>query len=418
MGAGPGRFQFKANGTRFRIFAHSERLGFADEVVCIDARPGSIAAGPTDDTIAVIDALGKPSYCSDTTGKLKKRPVPPYPADGPRSRTPAAPVRGHFAHIRPGRRAFSAAMAFAVVRITVEVWQHFFQRPIAWHFAATAGPVLQVHPRIGTRNAWSGDGYLEFGYPDWDWTMGNPFSENLEVIAHETGHLVMKGVLGTLPDDERTLQHRAHEESAADLIALVVAMQFESVIAHVLRATSGYLYESSLLSRIGEWGHGQADVERNAFNEATMASARADPKLNKHKLSSPFTGAVYDLLVEIFVGHLARAGAISRPLADDCRHEPGRPTADLSAAFARAIRGRQVVFAEALRQARDDLGALLAGAWLATGGGNISFGRVLAGLIESDRALGLGHAAFIREVFAARGIAPAPADAAARRAGR
>jgi hypothetical protein len=186
----------------------------------------------------------------------------------------------------------------------------------------------------------------------------------------------------------------------------------------VLRATSGYLYESSLLSRIGEWGHGQADVERNAFNEATMASARADPKLNKHKLSSPFTGAVYDLLVEIFVGHLARAGAISRPLADDCRHEPGRPTADLSAAFARAIRGRQVVFAEALRQARDDLGALLAGAWLATGGGNISFGRVLAGLIESDRALGLGHAAFIREVFAARGIAPAPADAAARRAGR
>lgn len=414
MGAGPGRFSFNRSGTRFRVFAHSERLGFRDEVVCIDAEPGSILAGPTDRSIAVIDALDKPAYCSDTTGRVKKRPAPPFPPDGRRSRAPAVPVRGHFDHLRPGRRAFSAAMAFAVVHLTREVWQHYVQRPIRWHFAATAGPVLQVHPRIGTRNAWSGDGYLEFGYPDWDWTLGNPFSENLEVIAHETGHLVMKGLLGTLPDDERPLQHRAHEEGAADLIALIVALQFESVIAHVLRVTSGYLYESSLLSRIGEWGHGNADVERNAFNDATMDSARADPKLNKHKLSGPFTGAVYDLLVEIFVDHLAAAGAITRQLAADCRHEPGKPTADLTAPFRRAIRGRQADFAEALRQARDEVAALLAGAWLATGGGVLTFGRVLAHLLGADAALGLGRAAAIGEVFGARGIVPAPAPPAAR----
>ena len=412
MGAGPGRFQFNRDGTRFRIFAHSERLGFADEVVSVDAEPGSIGSGPTDASIAVIDALDKPPYCSDTTGRVKKRPVPPYPADGPRSRRPAAPERGHFAHIRPGRRAFSSAMAFAVIRLTLEVWQHFLQRRLSWHFAAKR-PILQVHPRIGTRNAWSGDGYLEFGYPDWDWTISNPFSENLEVIAHETGHLIMKAVIGTMPDDQKSLQHRAHEEGAADLVALVVAMQFDSVIGHVLKATNGYLYADSLLSRIGEWGHGKADVERNAFNDATLASVRADPKLNKHKLSAPFTGAVYDLLVEIFVERLATAGAITRQLAADCRHVPGTPVADLSAHFARSSRGRQGVFAEALRQARDEVACLLAGAWRRTGPGSVVYDRVLTNLLAADAELGCGRAASIREVFGLRGIVtaagPAPA---------
>ena len=404
MGAGPGRFQFNRTGTRFRIFAHSERLGFTDEVVYVDAEPGSIGPGPTDASIAVIDAIGKSCYCSDRTGRVKKRPIPPYPVDARRTPRPAVAERNHFDHLRPGRRAFSAAMTFAVIRLTLEVWQHYLQRRVSWHFLATAGPILQVHPRIGTRNAWSGDGYLELGYPDWDWSEGNPFSENLEVIAHETGHLVMKSVLGTLPDDERSLQHRAHEEAAADLIALVVAMQFDSVLAHVLKSTSGYLYASSLLSRVGEWGHGLKDVERNAFNDATLASMRADPKLNKHKLSGPFTGAVYDLLVEIFVAHLAAAGAITQQLADDCRHQPGQATADLGPHFAQALRGHHPLFTEALGHARDEVAALLARAWVTTGPGNVTFGRVLARLLDADAALGFGRAASIREVFAARGI--------------
>jgi hypothetical protein len=410
MGAGAGRFQFSRTGTRFRIFPHSARLGFTDEVVCVDAAPGSIGPGPSDATIAVIDAPNKRCYCSDTTGRVRKRPRPPYPSNGPRTRQPATAARGHFAHIRPGRRAFSAAMSFAVIRLTLEVWQHFLQRPLTWHFAERAGPVLQVHPRIGTRNAWSGDGYLEFGYPDWAWSVGNPFAENLEVIAHETGHLVMKAVVGTMPDDEKSLQHRAHEEAAADLIALVVALHFESVIAHVLRRTHGHLYTDSLLSRIGEWGHGKADVERNAFNEATLASVRAAPRLNKHLLSAPFTGAVYDLLVEIFVDHLAAAGAITRQLAADCRHQPGTPVADLSADFARAIRGRGAVFAEALRLARDEVACLLAAAWRVTGPGNVAYDRMLGHLLAADAVLGFGRASSLREVFGARGIVAVAPD--------
>jgi hypothetical protein len=418
MGAGPGRFQFSANGTRFRVYAQSSRLGFGDEVVTVDAARGSIGPGPADAAIDVIDALDKPSYFSDRTFLMRARPRPPYPADGPRSPRPAIPLGGHFAHIKPGRRAFTAAMTFAVIRLTLDIWQHFLQRPVRWHFAPAAGPVLQVHPRVLSENAWSGDGFLEFGFAHGpQFSLTDPFGENLEVIAHETGHLIMKAVIGTMPDDEKPLQHRAHEEAAADLVAMVVALHFESVVGHVLRETSGFLYSDCILARVGEWGRGAGDVPRNAFNQSTLASVRALPAPNKHQLSSPFTGAVYDVLVRTFLDHLAAAGTISRQLADDCRHDPTAaiPVPGLGDDFARAYRGRHAAFADALRQTRDEMAALLANAWRRTTIANgVRYAKVLDHLLQADAELGLSRGGVLREAFAARGITPASAGTPGR----
>jgi len=98
---------------------------------------------------------------------------------------------------------------------------HFFEvDAIPWHFVEQAGPVLQVHPRVTCANGWSGNGFLEFGFPFFP-NRQHRFCDNFEVVAHETGHLIMKSMVGTMPDDEKSLQHRAHEEAAADLIALV-----------------------------------------------------------------------------------------------------------------------------------------------------------------------------------------------------
>ena len=123
--------------------------------------------------------------------------------------------------------------------------------------------MLQVHPRVECANGWSGNGFLEFGFPYFPGRRFR-FCENLEVVAHETGHLVMKAVVGTMPDDEKSLQHRAHEEGAADLIALVTTPHFESVIAHVLRQTAGFLFGDNLLSRFGEWGRGPTALPRRS----------------------------------------------------------------------------------------------------------------------------------------------------------
>ena len=400
-----GRFHFNKKGTRFRIFADSRALGFAPETVYVDAAPGTIRPGPADDAIDVIDAVAKPSYYSDATGKLRRRPRFPYPPAGRRATPPVEPRRGHFDHLQPPSWEFSAAMTYAVIRITLSVWRHFFQLDtMAWHFTATAGPVLQVHPRVQCANGWSGNGFLEFGFPHFP-NRRYRFCENLEVVAHETGHLIMKAVVGTMSDDEKSLQYRAHEEAAADLIALVTTLHFDSVIARVLADTAGFLFGDNLLSRFGEWGRGPTALPRRSFNDATLASVRALDPLTKHALSSPFTGAVYDVLVGIFVGHLVRRGLLDERVAARCRHTPGVPVPDLRADFRRAHRGQADQFAEALRMARDQLGWLLAGAWRRTTTDGLTYGKVLTHLLAADAELGAGHGALLAQAFAARGIA-------------
>lgn len=401
------RFRFGHNGTTFCIFAQLRSLGFTPERIQVDASRGPIKAGPTDDTIEVIDALNKPSYFSDTTGKLGRR-RPPYPKDGPRSSRVATPRKGDFTHIKPRERAFAAAMVYAVVRTALAVWHHFFQldRPLAWHFARGNGPVLQIHPRVESYNGWSGDGFLEFGFPNWDEDTRNPFSENFEVIAHETGHLLLKATIGTMPNDEKSLQHRAHEEGGADLVALITALHLESVIDHVLTQTGGFLYSDNLLSRVGEWGRDEDDVARTAFNDETMASVRSQRTLNKHQLSAPFTGAVFDVLVQGFVRYLRQHGAIDERLAVRCRHAPGQPMENLRAPFDAARARHREAFSESLRLARDDMGWLLAGAWRRTSLDGVTFGKVLTHLLEADAEIGTDLGEIIRESFHARGIVP------------
>jgi hypothetical protein len=405
VGSNGRRFRFNDRGTRFQIYAHSPGLGFEPECVFVDAPPGSIRPGPADDVIAVIDALDKPCYYTDA-GKLRKRPRYPYPPAAPRATEPVEPEGGHFDHLKPSAWQFSSAMAYAAIRTTLSVWRHFFGLDrIVWHFTSKVRPTLQVHPRVECANAWSGDGFLEFGFPRFP-DRRNRFCHNLEVVAHETGHLIMKAVVGTMPDDEKSLQHRAHEEAAADLIALVTALHFESVVTRTFDDTAGFLFSANILSRFGEWGRGPRALPRQSFNDDTMASVRAEEPLTKHALSAPFTGAVFDAFVGMFVRHLLERGAIDEPLAAQCRHQPDVPVPDLRADFRRQYRRHEDDFAEALRQARDDLGWLLASAWQRSTAGAITYSTVLANLLQADADLRIGHGKLLHEVFGARGIVP------------
>jgi hypothetical protein len=403
-------FRSSDDGTEFCLYPQSRRLGFGPTGVRVAAPPGSIGPGPSDaiaDTpIEVIDALDKESYHDDETGRLKRWPRPPYRPGEPRVRRPAAPVGGHFRHLKPRTRSFSAAATYAAIRFTLEVWQHYLERRVRWHFADAVGPVLQVHPRVNSTNSWSGDGFLEFGFPEWPF-LTDPDCENFEIVAHETGHLIMKSVIGTMPDDEKSLQHRAHEEAAADLVALLACLHFAPVVRHVLEETGGYLFLQNVLARTGEWGRGGKNIQRTALNDATMQSVRARRDLNKHQLSAPFTGAVYDLLVGIFVHHLRALDAIPDELARACWHVPGTPVPDLADRFAKRYGKAREDFHLALGRARDDLARLLAHAWYATPKHGVVYGRVLSRLLDADAALGTGHARLITDAFAQRGIVPA-----------
>jgi hypothetical protein len=218
------RFTPNPAGTMFQLVPQP---GFPPEIVHVTPRFGRIGAGPRDETIQVVDARNKVSYKDDHTLRYEGR-KPPY--EGKRRDAVRPDPDGHFVTgVRPDSLDFLAAAAFAATRFTLEVWRFHLGRDVKWHFG---GKTLELIPRVRSANSWVGDGFMEFGYdkyPD-EGYHHRPFASTFDAVAHETGHLIMKGLLGNPPFDERSIQYRAHEEAAADLITLVALMHFDSVV--------------------------------------------------------------------------------------------------------------------------------------------------------------------------------------------
>jgi hypothetical protein len=138
----PPRFRFTDGGTRFRLYPQPARLGFAPLTVHVDAPPGSILTGPRDATIQTIDAVAKLGYRKDDTEAIRGRP--PYQGRRRLGVRPAA--GGHFHHAEPGTREFGLTTTFAAVRLVLEIWRHYLERPLRWHFADTVSLRLELFP--------------------------------------------------------------------------------------------------------------------------------------------------------------------------------------------------------------------------------------------------------------------------------
>src|SRR5205823_1603059 len=104
------------------------------------------------------------------------------------------------------------------------------------------------------------------------------------------------------------------------------ALHFPSVMHRLLQQTDGNLYVLNLINRMGEYS--DKEQVRLASNTATMADVAGlrlgpngqwiDPlglDRNAHALAEPLTGAIFDILVEIYQDGLVARGLIS-PDAD------------------------------------------------------------------------------------------------------
>jgi len=410
------RFAFDPRAAGFRILP---RPGRAPEVVRVRALHGPFRAGPSDERIQVVDATNKASFKDDHTLRYR-RPPPVVPFQG-RVRTPVAPdPDGGFLSVEPGTREFLAAAAFGAARCTFEIWRHHFQRDLPWHFdreAGGRGAALHLFPRVRSANSWVGEGFMEFGfdrYPDEGYEK-RPFALNFDAVAHEMGHLMMKSLHGNPPFDERSIQYRAHEEAAADLIAAIAVMHFDSVVEASLERTGGLLHGATALSLVSEWGRSRrlkADA-RNLYNDVTVGEVRRkeDPEPDKFSLSLAFSGAAFDALLGVFYVNLADRGVLPAKIAGGAFHRPGHePAAGVRAAVTRAYARDAGAFKTALLDARDHLARSLARAWRSVSPVGLTFSRVLARLLDEEARLAAErgrppHTALLRASFAARGIA-------------
>src|SRR5262245_33156742 len=296
---------------------------------------------------------------------------------------------GHFDHLKPGTPEFEAAHVYGGVRWVLDVWERYFERAIRGHFQRDYAS-LEISLLDGLGNAAAGYGYLEVGAGAPATGELLPFSLNLDVVAHETGHLIIYAELGVPSLDAADGEYYGFHESAADLVALLSAAHFEPVIDDLFEATRGNLYVLNELNRIAELS--QTTQIRLASNMKRMSDFSAG-WTDEHELSLPLTGAIFDILVDIFHELLVERRLIA-PALEALADQVQRKTAyeDLvQAQFDKAFVADPGGFREAFLHARDLVGNYLAVAWRRLSPDLLTFAEVGAALVAVDRNLSDGR---------------------------
>ncbi|MBK8174158.1 MAG: hypothetical protein IPK66_02315 [Rhodospirillales bacterium] len=406
--------QLRISGTRVRLHPQPRFMPqYAQpETVWLSLAPGRIGPGPADGRMYTVDALDKKAYAPDA--------FPPWTGQWSPPVTPGPD--GHFDHIDPASREFGVVHMYGTVRRVLDIWEGYLGYPVEWHFHDLQ-PRLELIPYIDWDNAQSGYGFMETGYgkPRGDGPR-EPFCLNFDVLAHETGHLLMFSLIGIPDNDTLTTEFRGFHEASSDLVALICALHFPSVVEHVLAGCRGNLYVENEIERIAELS--PTEQIRSASNSHRMSEVPdvrtpwdklTQPQL--HQVGEPMTGAIFDILVEIYQQILVEEGVISRDLADladraaDGSIDVHRVREPFDAAYTADPSG----FHQALARARDIVGWRLAQVWQQTSPHNLNFAGVAARFLTIDRRRsGQRFQMIIRNSFRWRQIGPGFLPGAAR----
>jgi hypothetical protein len=392
-------------GTRFRLFVQPPfaDAGALPEIVAVSSPRGSVGPGPTDDRMFVIEPIGKKWPYGMNRAPLGTPFIYLPQWNGPRL-APALPdENGNFDYLTPDMPGFELAHAFGCVRFTLDVWEKYLGEPLEWHFDDRFEKLeISILPQWD--NAQYGYGFLEIGSQFETDGSVLPFTLDFDIIAHEVGHAFIYSILGVPRDNTEFPEYEGFHESFSDCVSLIAAMHFPSVIDKVLDETSGNLYLSNRIARFSEFP-GQRQI-RTANNVHTMDEF-VDGYKNEHDLSEPLTGAIFDILADIFHESLVERGLISPEVEDlaEIVEFGGAESAELQDAFDRAYAHDSDGFAEALVDARDIMGGYLAATLLDLDPDFLDYGDLADAMLAVDeRENGGRYAEIIDQNFERRGI--------------
>jgi hypothetical protein len=348
-------------GTRFLVFPQPSFLpGYErPEVVWLSTPPGSIGPGPSDHRMYVVDpVLSKQPYSTPY--------LPPFSGD---ARAPAVPgPDGHFDHLSIGTPEFASAHAFACVRRVLDVCESYLEHEIPWFFSQTYER-LEIVPHLAWDNAQSGFGFLELGEDGREDTPF-PFALNFDVIAHETGHLVLFGTLGLPSAESPTGDFLAYHETVADFLALISLLHFDTALDRMLRRTRGNLLITNELDHLAEL------TDERAIRVASHSLRLSDVGREVHDYSKPFVGALFDGLLEVFQLIMVERGLASfdtRQISE-VRFDLNQADIERELAISRDDYNlRHFAVKSALMEARDIIGESLVKSWAKLAVDNFSF---------------------------------------------
>jgi hypothetical protein len=373
------------------------------EIVVVSSPLGTVGPGPEDERMYVVEPVGKKWPYGINRAPLGT-PFLYMPPWNRKRLPPAVPdADGNFDYLEPGMPGFEAAHAFGCARFTFDVWENYLGQPLEWHFGKDFDQ-LEISILPQWNNAQYGYGFLEIGSQFETDGSVLPFTLDFDVIAHEVGHAFIYSILGVPRLDAEFPEYEGFQEAFADCVSLIAAMHFPSVIDQVLDETSGNLYLSNRIARFSEFP-GQRQI-RTANNTHTMDEF-VDGYKNEHDLSEPLTGAIFDILADIFHESLLERGLISPEVEElaDTVEFGGEDSGELQEAFDRAYAEDEEGFTEALVDARDIVGTYLAETLWELDPDFLDYGDVADALLAVDeRQTGGRFGDIIDRNFERRGI--------------
>jgi hypothetical protein len=240
----------------------------------------------------------------------------------------------------PDTPQFDAVHTFAVVRQTLTMYQRALSTagagmplPWQWNSSVDTAP-LQVHP-YGLPNVMNAyysrnQACLKFG----DFVPPGEAARiytcrSFDIVSHETGHAVLDGLKPQWLMADNPPQTGGLHESFGDLTAIFLALSQLDQCEAVVAQTKARLHDKTFLADIAEQfglALGSTTGLRNADNDLTLTEAGTEV----HAISQVFTGAVYDILADIF--------AFERnPELEDCASVLHRVAAWLRGLLLRAL---------------------------------------------------------------------------------
>ena len=356
-------------GTRFQLYPQVPHVSGYEkpETVWISTPPALLRAGPEDERMYVRDpVLPKEPYEYPYLPPFAGEAYPPAEA-GP---------DGHFDSLEWNSRPFLAAHAFACVRRVLDIWENYVGHRIEWHFAETYER-LEIIPFVEWDNAQSGYGFLELGLDAGSGGPSYPYALNFDVIAHEIGHAILFSLFGFPYGGAGVADFSPFHEASADLISLLSFLHFDSGMDRLLRGCNGNLLLLNELNRIAELtGDRQIRLASNARRLSEVTG-------EVHDRSRPFTGAIFDTIVEDYHERLVeRSLADERLLSVSLQDFSSGNLDDISLLTSANFRSRPFLFKSALIESRDAVALTLGRAWQQLDPDNLTFAEAAATVLS------------------------------------
>jgi len=229
--------------------------------------------------------------------------------------TPGLPVVspnlfGDLIELPPDTPAFDAVHTFAIVRMTLTMFQRALASsgapapmPWEWNSTSNADP-LNVFPHglPNVMNAYYSryDKAVRFGDFVPSGSTQRVFTcRSLDIVSHETGHAILDGLKPGWLGAGNPPQTGGLHESFGDLTAIFLALSQLDQVEAIIAQTKANLHNKTFLADLAEQfglALGRTNGLRNADNDLKLS----DTGTEVHAISQVFTGAIYDILADIF----------------------------------------------------------------------------------------------------------------------